>query len=155
MTFWKKPQILNCTAYCIWVQVIPQIIEDQFYTMRNLQRSPIAQTSNWFGTYFCCFIQQTASSFVPSDMKLHNRNFHSLQYQSYNWFVNNRHVLDVHVNKNIKPFKCTMCSFCSHAKRYLLWHVRRHHDPNNPPGSDKGTVSLSCAWILIFSKRLK
>jgi len=48
-----------------------------------------------------------------------------------------RHVLDVHVNKNIKPFKCTMCSFCSHAKRYLLWHVRRHHNPNHPPGSDK------------------
>ena len=52
-----------------------------------------------------------------------------------------RHILDVHVNKNIKPFKCTMCSFASHAKRYLLWHVRRHHNPNNPPGGDpKGTV---------------
>ena len=53
-----------------------------------------------------------------------------------------RHILDVHVNKNIKPFKCTMCSFASHAKRYLLWHVRRHHNPNNPPGGDpKGTVT--------------
>ena len=55
-----------------------------------------------------------------------------------------RHILDVHVNKNIKPFKCTMCSFASHAKRYLLWHVRRHHNPNNPPGGDpKGTVMES------------
>ena len=55
-----------------------------------------------------------------------------------------RHILDVHVNKNIKPFKCTMCSFCSHAKRYLLWHIRRHHNPNNPPGGDsKGNVNGS------------
>ena len=34
---------------CIWVQVIPLIIQDQIYT---IQRSPIPQTSNWSGTFF-------------------------------------------------------------------------------------------------------
>ena len=30
---------------CIWVQVIPLTIQDQFYTVQNLQRSRILQTS--------------------------------------------------------------------------------------------------------------
>ena len=30
--------------------MIPLIIQDQFYTIQNLQRSPILQTSNWSGT---------------------------------------------------------------------------------------------------------
>ena len=33
---------------CIWVQ-------DQFYTIQNLQRSPIPQNSNWSGTFFLLF----------------------------------------------------------------------------------------------------
>ena len=37
---------------CIWVQVIPLIIQNQFHTIQNLQRSPIPQTSNWSGTFF-------------------------------------------------------------------------------------------------------
>ena len=37
---------------CIWVQVIPLIIQNQFHTIQNLQRSPIPQTSNWSGTLF-------------------------------------------------------------------------------------------------------
>ena len=37
---------------CIWVQVILLIIQDQFYTIQNLQRSPIPQTSNWSSTFF-------------------------------------------------------------------------------------------------------
>ena len=49
---------------CKWVQVIPMIIQDQFYTIQNLQRSPIPQTSNRSGTFFCCFLQQTGSSLV-------------------------------------------------------------------------------------------
>ena len=40
--------------------MIPLIIQDQFYTIQNLQRSPIPQTSNWSGTFFC-FLQQTDS----------------------------------------------------------------------------------------------
>ena len=32
--------------------MIPLIIQDQFYTIQNLQRSPILQTSNWSGTFF-------------------------------------------------------------------------------------------------------
>ena len=27
----------------------------------DLQRSPISQTSNWSGTFFCCFLQQIGS----------------------------------------------------------------------------------------------
>ena len=42
--------------------MIPLIIQDQFHTIQNLQRSPIPQTSNWSGTFFCCFLQQTGSS---------------------------------------------------------------------------------------------
>ena len=30
----------------------PLIIHDQFYTIQNLQRSPIPQTSYWSGTVF-------------------------------------------------------------------------------------------------------
>ena len=32
--------------------MIPLIIQDQFYTVQNLQRSLILQTSNWSGTFF-------------------------------------------------------------------------------------------------------
>ena len=39
----------------------PLIIQDQFFTVQNLQRSPTLQTSNWSGTFFCCFLQQTGS----------------------------------------------------------------------------------------------
>ena len=42
--------------------MISLIIQDQFYTVQNLQRSPIPQTSNWPGTFFCCFLQQTGSN---------------------------------------------------------------------------------------------
>ena len=35
------------------------IIQDKSYTIQNLQRSPTPQTSNWSGTFFCCFLQQT------------------------------------------------------------------------------------------------
>ena len=45
----------------MWLQVIPLIIQDQFYTIQNLQRSPIPQTSNWSGTFFCFFLRQTSS----------------------------------------------------------------------------------------------
>ena len=37
---------------CIGVQLIPLIIQDQFYTIQNLQRYPISQTNNWPGTFF-------------------------------------------------------------------------------------------------------
>ena len=37
---------------CIWVHMIPLIIQDQFHTIQNLQRSPIPP-------FFCCFLQQT------------------------------------------------------------------------------------------------
>ena len=33
----------------------------QFGIIQVLQRSPILQASNWSGTFFCCFLQQTAS----------------------------------------------------------------------------------------------
>ena len=31
--------------------MIPLIIQDQFYTIQNIQRSPITQTSNWSGHF--------------------------------------------------------------------------------------------------------
>ena len=34
--------------------MIPLIIQDQF-TIQDLQRSPISQTSNWSGTFFAVF----------------------------------------------------------------------------------------------------
>ena len=49
-------------SYIIWVQVISLIIQDPFYTIQNLQRSPSPQTSNWSGTFFAVFLQQTSSS---------------------------------------------------------------------------------------------
>ena len=38
------------------------IINDQFVTIQNLQRALISQTSNWAGTIFGRFLQQTGSS---------------------------------------------------------------------------------------------
>ena len=32
--------------------MIPLIIQDQFFIIQNLQRSPNPQTSNWSGTFF-------------------------------------------------------------------------------------------------------
>ena len=39
--------------------MIPLIIQDQFDTIQNLQRSPIPQT---YQKRCCCFLQQTGSS---------------------------------------------------------------------------------------------
>ena len=47
---------------CIWVQVITLTIQDQFYAIQNLQRSPILETSNWSGNFSCCFLHQTGSN---------------------------------------------------------------------------------------------
>ena len=46
--------------------MIPPIIQDQFYTIQNLQRSPILQTSNWSGIFLLLLKSsknQVASSF--------------------------------------------------------------------------------------------
>ena len=40
--------------------MIPLIIHDQFYTIQNLQRSPIPQTSNWSGTFFAVSYSKSA-----------------------------------------------------------------------------------------------
>ena len=42
---------LNDSKLCIWAQVIPLIIQDQFHTVQNIQRSPISHTSSWSGTF--------------------------------------------------------------------------------------------------------
>ena len=43
---------------------------DSYTIIRVLQRSPIPQTSNWSGTFVCCFLQQTGSSiFVSFSLK--------------------------------------------------------------------------------------
>ena len=44
---WRTWMIPNWSI--VWVQVIPLIIQDQFYT---IQRSPTPQTSDWSGTFF-------------------------------------------------------------------------------------------------------
>ena len=38
------------------------LIYNQFGIIQVFQRSPIPQTSNWSGTFFCCFSQQTGFS---------------------------------------------------------------------------------------------
>ena len=61
-------------ADCIWVQVIPLIVLDQFYSIHNLQRSTaISQTINWSGTLFCCSLQQTGSSHSKPSTMAHVR----------------------------------------------------------------------------------
>ena len=42
------------------VQVIALIIQDQFLTVQNLQKSPILQTSNWSGTFFAVYYSKPA-----------------------------------------------------------------------------------------------
>ena len=48
--------------------MIPLTIQDQFYTLQNLQRSPIPQTSNWSGTFFAVSYSKLALEliFLPS-----------------------------------------------------------------------------------------
>ena len=40
--------------------MISLIIQDQFYTIQNLQRSPIPQTSHWSGTFFAVSYSKSA-----------------------------------------------------------------------------------------------
>ena len=44
-----------------WSEESLGLIYNQFGII-HLRRSPILQTSNWSGTFFCCFLQQTGSS---------------------------------------------------------------------------------------------
>ena len=46
--------------------MIPLIIQDQFYTIQNLQRSPIPQTSNWSGTFFAVSYNKPALAIFVS-----------------------------------------------------------------------------------------
>ena len=59
------------------------IIYDQFVTIQNLQRALMPQTSNWAGTIFGRFLQQTGSSehgpngYVRKIVWKNRQNFHS------------------------------------------------------------------------------
>ena len=53
---------LNDSKLIVWVQVIPLIIQDQFYTIQYLQRSPILQTSNLSGLCFAVSYNKPGSS---------------------------------------------------------------------------------------------
>ena len=48
-----------------WLYMSSSDFPDHPGSIQNLQRSPIPQTSNWSGTFFCCFLQQTGSSVWP------------------------------------------------------------------------------------------
>ena len=49
--------------------MIPLIIQDQVYTIQNLQRSPIPQTSNWSGTFFAVSYSKPALGFLSLLLK--------------------------------------------------------------------------------------
>ena len=49
--------------------MIPLIIQDQFYTIQNLQRSPIPQTSNWSGTFFAVSYSKPALADHVMDLR--------------------------------------------------------------------------------------
>ena len=67
---------------CIWVQVILLIIKDQFYTIQNLQRSPIPQISNWSGTFFFAFSYSKPTLGKLSKCRLESSNWHDLSCKS-------------------------------------------------------------------------
>ena len=46
------------------------LIYNQFGIIQVLQRSPTLQTSNWSGTFFCCFLQQS-DSIAESRLSVH------------------------------------------------------------------------------------
>ena len=48
-----------------------RLIQNQFVLLQVLQRSPSPQTSNWSGTIFCCFLQQTGSNISFADKYQH------------------------------------------------------------------------------------
>ena len=45
---------------------VPLIIQNQFVTIQNLQRSPIPQTSNWSGTFFAVSYSKLALVVIES-----------------------------------------------------------------------------------------
>ena len=67
--FWRTWMIPN------WFYMSPSDTPDHpgsIYTIQNCQRSPIPQTSNWSGIFFCCFLQQTGSIRVFSRTSIDN-----------------------------------------------------------------------------------
>ena len=50
--------------------MIHLIIQDQFYTIQNLQRSPISQTSNWSGTFFAVSYSKPALPYQQNNTLL-------------------------------------------------------------------------------------
>ena len=59
---WRTWRIPNW-FYMYKSKLIPLTIQDQFYTIQNLQRFLIPQTSDWSGT-FLPFLQKTSSNWV-------------------------------------------------------------------------------------------
>ena len=63
------------------------IIQDPFGTIQNLQRALIPQTSNWSGTIFCPFLQQTDSKneLAPKTfMPIYTTDLHRVQDFQHN-----------------------------------------------------------------------
>ena len=57
--------------------MIPLIIQDQFYTIQNLQRSPIPQTRNWSGTFFLFLRANQLYNFSHQDLEVCELNLKS------------------------------------------------------------------------------
>ena len=71
--------------------MIPLIIQDQFYIIQNLQRSPITQTNNWSGTFFTVSYSKPALDSVTiwqiSLHFFHRCNFHNFPKLQLNWIA--------------------------------------------------------------------
>ena len=70
----------------------PLIIQDQFYTIQNLQRSPIPQTSNWSGTFFAVSYSKSA---LESYSHTCNTNFISLFCCEHRNFTSAWHTYEI------------------------------------------------------------
>ena len=71
------------------------LIYNQFAIIQVHQRSPILQTSNCTGTFFCCFLQQTGSSLQDTSMYLGMQDyfFYSADIKKDYPKINNRGII--------------------------------------------------------------
>ena len=116
--------------------------QDQFYTVQTFQRSPISQTSNWSGTFFCCFLQQTDSK-KSCSKKLRLPCWGCVEI--FTSFIYN----SMHISFSSFPFFLQIQpSFINffHSSIILLWILK--HVSNRFISSQKGR------WIMLVGKHV-
>ena len=139
-----------------WVQVIPLIIQDQFYTIQNLQRSPIPQTSNWSGTVSYSKPALKINSFFPLYLMqmllsypLWCRSFFANEYHNGAEIILNSHFLTKKIymlpHNKFVPIVSVFSFFFYFFQTLLITLIRL----------SSGTFAQKKSWFLYYSLHCK